>query len=274
VYKLPRFFPNSKSENLVICISGPGTNSNSDFSTFIVDCISDLHLLGTSFCFPLYRYSAEEREDNMLNFDEGDITNSKTYNLTDAFVIEVSKKINHKVNHETVFFYIYGLLHSSEFIKQYNSNLTKEIARIPISKNFKEISKIGKELVNLHLNYDKLEPMKIFEDTYKNLLSKKISVEKISFYKKDLTKLFINDSFIIDGIPSEIHDYKVNGRSPLAWVVERFNFTQDKSTLIINDPRNYSEDKKYIINLIFSVMTLSIETNRLIKELPLLDIID
>lgn len=58
---------------------------------------------------------------------------------------------------EDVFYYVYGLLHSPDYRERYADNLSKELPRIPRVKtaaDFWAFSQAGRDLAELHLNYE------------------------------------------------------------------------------------------------------------------------
>jgi predicted helicase len=173
-----------------------------------------------------------------------------------------------------IFYYIYGLFHSKEYVNLFSAELKKAPPRIPISENFVEIVRIGKELMELHIGYESIEPYTLDASLQRDFLNSKNKIQKLKFFKKDSTKIVINENLIIKNIPAEVHDYQVNGKSALAWVVDKYNFKVNSDAQISNDPNSFSNDDNYIFELIFRIINLSIQTNKLIKELPKLKVIN
>lgn len=130
-----------------------------------------------------------------------------------------------------------------------------------------------KKLIDLHLNYEKAPAYQEVKIEYKkkNMTKDDYRVTKIKFLSKDRKDTIIfNDNITISNIPLEAYDYVVNGRSPLEWVMDQYQYTVDKESGIIDDPNLYDEEKggKYVFDLILSLITVSLETQKLIKELP------
>ena len=95
-----------------------------------------------------------------------------------------------------------------------------------------------------------------------------LSVERMKF-SKDKTRLKYNDFLTLEGIPSEVFEYRLGNRSALEWVVDQYRVKIDKRSGIKNDP-NRAEDPEYILRLIGQVITISLETAEIVKGLPAL----
>ena len=208
----------------------------------------------------------------MLLFQDGeDMGNGyiRKPSISDEIIDKFRRKYSDdKITDRNIFNYIYALFHSKDYIKKYANNLAKEMPRIPFLKDFWGWSNIGKALIDLHLNYEKAKPyagVKIEKNT------EDYKVTKIRYLLKDRKDTIIfNDHIIISNIPLKAYDYVVNGRSPLDWVLDQYQYNVDKESGIIDDPNTYDEVKggKYVFDLILSLITVSLETQKLIKELP------
>lgn len=78
----------------------------------------------------------------------------------------------------------------------------------------------------------------------------------------------VNDHFRLEGIPEQAYEYVVNGKPALEWLIDRYQYTQDPETSIINDPNEWSDDPRYIVDLIKKVVTVSVETVKIVDGLP------
>lgn len=169
------------------------------------------------------------------------------------------------ISKEDIFYYFYGLLHSPAYKEQYKADLMKMLPRIPKVKDFRGFSTAGRELAELHLNYETVEPCGLEEivkgapdpdeyDIYR--------VNKMSFgARKDRSRIMYNQRITLAGIPEGAFDYQV---------------TTHKDSQIINDPNGYCRevgDPRYILDLIKRIVTVSVETNRIGAGLPALDIV-
>ena len=275
VYQIPKIFPDHKKDNLVIL--APGTGNKSNFSTFITNKIPDLGFLSSCYCFPLKIYS--KIDEGLFNLDEKD--DSITLEALNLFRRVLNDK---KIISEDIFYYIYGIFHSFEYRDKYKNNLTKEIPRVPICKNFKSFLEIGKKLANLHLNFEKLKKVSSIEISYdENNKDKKnfYRVEKMSFKGKrnnfDKSTIIYNEFITIKNIPLSSYNYEINGKSAIEWVMERQKIKKNDETLIINDANDYAKETiknpAYPLELLQKVITVSLESQKLIKSLPKLEII-
>ncbi|WAW05090.1 DEAD/DEAH box helicase family protein [Oxalobacter formigenes] len=294
VYQTPRIFPNPTIENRVICVSGIGARSG--FSVLMANEIPCLDMIEKGQCFPLYLYEREESlemeatlQTEMFDnapekglFDENAPVYTKKEAITDAGLTHFqSAYVGETISKEDIFYYVYGLLHSSDYRKRYADNLTKELPRIPCVRttaDFWAFSKAGRKLTDLHLNYETVEkyPLKIAggdlllkDDDYR--------VEKMRYGKnKDRATLHYNDKITLTGIPPEAYEYIVNGKPALDWVVERQAVTTHKDSGIVNDANDWAietmHNSKYPLELIQRVITVSLETMKIVRGLPELNI--
>ncbi len=258
----PKLFPTGKAgENLVICVSGIGVNKN--FSCIITDITPDLELIGKSQCFPLYWY--EEKDADLF----GNKTLIKHDGVSDFILKEARNRYRTAtISKEDIFYYVYGFLHQADYRTTFAADLKKTLPRLPLVERleeFKTFSDAGRQLAALHLNYETLEPYPLTE--VGDFFDKRI--EKMSFPKKDKTRVLVNGTLMLEGIPLEAHDYVVNGRSPIEWVLDRYQVKTDKVSGITNDPNLWApENPRYIPDLIKRLVTLSLESLRIIKTLP------
>ena len=254
LYQQPQFFPTgAKGENLVICVSGG--------SCLITDCTPDLHFVGDAQCFPLHWYSEAAQGDL---FGGGLVRHD---GVSDWIQREAEAKYGHAVPKEALFYYVYGYLHKTDWREAFAADLKKELPRIPLvarAADFEEIARIGRELADLHLHYEALEPYPLEEvGSFSNP-----RIEKMTFPGKDKTQVKVNDTLTLRGIPPEAHDYVVNGRSPVEWVLDRYQVKRDKASGLLSDPNLWApENPRYIPELIKRLVTLSLRSRELMRAL-------
>lgn len=176
------------------------------------------------------------------------------------------------------------MLHSPDYRARYADNLSKELPRIPCVKtaaDFWAFSQAGRNLANLHLNYETVPMFPVTVDTGgKTLSDADYRVEKMKYGKKgkdkDLTTLHYNARISLRGIPLEAYDYVVNGKPALDWVVERQCVKTDKDSGIVNDANDWAvetmKNPRYPLELFQRVITVSLSTMKIVKALPALDI--
>lgn len=284
VYQQSKIFPTPQHKNLVICVSGIGASK--DFSTIITDCIPCLDLVEKSQCFPLYWYDNSEAEIIDL-FNQGPKNEKDRYvrrdGVTDWILDTARKQYGYKVTKEDIFYYVYGLLHSPEYRTEFATDLKKSLPRLPLvekADDFWAFSKAGRELANLHLNYETIEPYKKCNILYSPFTNKgdriNYHVEKMRFGKIDSKKadksiIHYNNAITIENIPAEAYEYIVNGKSAIEWIMERYAITTDKKSGITNDPNDWARehnDEKYIFNLLLRIINVSVQTVEFVKKLP------
>lgn len=190
-----------------------------------------------------------------------------------------------EISGEDIFYYVYGLLHSPDYRERYADNLSKELPRIPrmaTYRDFKNFSDAGRALSALHLDYEKIAmyPVSVVVTGSQPLTDADYRVEKMKYGKsgkdKDLTTLIYNHRITLTGIPLEAYDYVVNGKPALDWVVERQCVKTDKDSGIVNDANLWATETvgnaKYPLELFMRVITVSLETMKIVNALPLMEI--
>jgi len=290
VNQMPRIFPSAGAKNICICV--PGLGGDKGFSALVTNIIPDLNLapgMGGYQCFPLYIYDedveagTDPQADIFFELERAELKRRDA--ITDEGLVYFrSTYPDEDIGKEDIFYYVYGLLHSRDYCERYADNLSKElprIARVKTAADFWAFSQAGRKLADLHLNYERVEPYPLTINTAgKKLTDTDYRVEKMRYAKKgkekDLTTLHYNDKITLSGIPMEAYDYVVNGKPALDWVVERQSVKFDKDSGIVNDANDWAVETmgnpRYPLELFQRVVTVSIETMRIIRALPNLDI--
>jgi predicted helicase len=274
VYQIPKIFPNQNLENLAICVTGIGAQK--DFSALITDVIPNLHFQHTGQCFPLYTYEKQSELGELFATATTE-QYTKKENISDRILKDFQKKYQDKnITKTDIFYYIYGVLHSPEYKQRFAADLKKMLPRIPYTRDFWTFSKAGRELAEYHINYETIEPYEIKEFSPEIYLdTQDYRVEKMVFGKNkngiDKTTIIYNSKITLSQIPLETYEYIVNGKSALEWIMERYKITKDKDSGIVNDPNHWSEDPRYIVDLVKRIVRVSLETVRIVKSLPALN---
>ena len=249
-----------------------GKSSSKPFSVFISEEMINLDCLEKANCYPLkYIDDKKNTKDKSMHILSSD--NELNDGITDFIHNLAKQKYSTKITKEDIFYYVYGFLHNEDYKKEFEADLKKLIPRLPLVndyKIFKTYSDIGRELADLHLNYENIERDK--EIIVEGEKSNNFIVEKMRFTSKDKKDVIIFNSDIkIKNIPLEAYDYQVNGKSAIEWIMERYAVTMNEDNQIENNPNLWCEENKkprYILDLLLSVISLSIKTNELIKKLP------
>ncbi len=286
-FRLPMLFPEESSENIAICTTSAGTRD--EFTAFITNTLPDVHMSdksGSTQCFPLYLYEPVDegsKQTTLIGMDkEGEVVGRfrRRAAITDPFLKRFQAAYGPKVTKEDIFYYVYGILHAPEYRRRFSADLKKMLPRIPLTGDgtaFRAFSKAGRDLAHWHLNYETVEPYSIDEHSDQLVFepSKHFEVQKMTFGRKDKaidkTTIVFNSHISLRGIPLEAYEYVVNGKPAIEWIMERYQVTRDKDSGIPNDPNDWAKEQKqprYIIDLLRRIITVSMETMKVIKKLP------
>ena len=268
--------------NLTICVPGIGTNNN--YSPLITDILPDLGLNSACQCFPLYWYEKNEATQlSLFDTDGNDGKYIRHDGITDWILKEAQKRYHTKsITKEMIFYYVYGILHSEDYRTRFAADLKKSLPRIPLVDDvnvFMDFYKAGKKLAELHLNYETIPPypgVKVDGDrpltgTDDDYEYYKV-VDKMRFRsKQDKSTILYNGHIMVSDIPDKAYEYIVNGKSAIEWIVERYCVSVDKKSLIKNDCNDWGKEHKkprYILDLLLSVINVSVQTVDIVKGLP------
>ncbi|WP_019590528.1 type ISP restriction/modification enzyme [Thioalkalivibrio sp. ALE20] len=279
LYQMPHLFPTQEHGNYVIAVTGTGASK--PFSALITDCVPNLHMIDSSQCFPRYYYEyvgdRSAQPPDLLD-DSPQTPDAHGYIRRDTITAEALKIFQDhyadaSITKEDLFWYVYGVLHAEDYRERFRNNLRRGLPRIPLAGDFWAFSRAGRELGEWHLNYEAVDPYPLDEENKRlSLDDEDYQVHKMRFAgsgrQKDRSTIIYNEHLTLRGIPPEAYEYQVNGRSPIEWVMERYQVSKDKKTGIGNDPNDYSNDPRYILDLLKRVIRISIETNRIVSELP------
>ena len=257
-----KFYSKWGESNLAIYITGGGTQK--PFSVLVSNIILDKQTLGNG--KGLMRYDNEV--DETLLFRNND-------NMNQAFADKLGLSL------DDTFAYVYGVLNSKEYQEKYANDLKKDLARIPIVKNKERYVEVGKALMDLHLNYEEIPVYNEVDVT--PLVNPSYKVTKMRFDKKrdengksvnDLSAIIFNSDITISNIPEKAYEYVVNGRSAIEWIIDQYQVKTDRKSGITDDPNDYSDDEKYIFNLLLRIINVSVQTVDLINSLPKFEVED
>lgn len=235
----------------VIYIQGNGMNR--PFSSIITNLLPSYQFNGNGKGFPMFKGS-----DGF----------GKISNISEEFE-------NHTgLYGDDVVFYIYSILHHPYYLKKYEHDLKKAFPRIPLLKNKEKYVEIGRELVDLHLNYE-LQPRWDGVEVVINSSNPNYKVSKMKHPKKDILHTIIyNEHISIENIPEKAYDYVVNGRPAIEWIIDQYQIKTDSKSGITDDPNEFSNNPKYILDLLLSVIGVSMRTQELIEELPDFEVVN
>lgn len=249
-YQLPKIFPDKDTQNVVINTSSMASRN---FSCLIANEITDFQTMANNQAYPLYCYDDLGRHDYAIS---GWALNLFRRHYKDDLIAE-----------EEIFYYIYAVLHHKGYFEKYKNSLAKEAPRIALSEDFKELSVLGKELGELHLNYESGEMHASVKHTTL------VNAEEKGYYDVEKMKrkgdsIVYNKNIIITKIPKKAFEYVVNGKSAIDWVIERYQKTTNKESLIENNPNDYAGGK-YVLELLLRVIKLSVKSVDLIEKISM-----
>lgn len=280
VGQMPRIFPNAKAENCLIMVKQRPAEVGQ--LALMVNRPPELQTDGGTQCFPLYLYDeAAQASDDDLFAEPVESGLRRRDAITDAGLAHFNTAYpGEQIGKEDLFYYVYSILHSPDYRERYADNLSKELPRIPAVKkavDFWAFSKAGRALAELHLNYETVAPYPLTIEAKDTLTNADYRVEKMKFAKKgDKTTVIYNHRITLKGIPEAAWDYVVNGKAALDWVMERQAVRIDKASGIVNDANDWANETmgnpKYPLELFQRVVTVSLETQKIVKALPKLDI--
>jgi predicted helicase len=294
---LPRMIADAAAENLLISVSAPG--SISGFTAIMTEVIPELcvaAMKGGSQCYPRYIYGPDA--DDLTDIDgglfmrrDGSATAESRHDaITDGGLARFQAAYpGEAVKKDDLFYYTYGILHSEDYRARFADNLSKELPRLPIvvgAENFWAFVDAGRKLGSLHVGYETVEPypVTIAQGVIRlaNIADPEAfyRVEQMKFAgkrpKQDRSSVVYNANITMQGIPLEAYEYVVNGKPALDWVMERQSVKTDKASGIVNDANRYAietvGDPAYPLLLFQRMITVSLETMKIVRALPPLEI--
>ena len=319
-YQLPQIFPSAQHHNLCVTVTGEG--SSKEFATLCAETMPDLHLLGAGVStqiFSLYTWeplsptsgnepdlfadlatASESQTDGTATASSLDFTRPigdqipvilngyrRVDNVTDATLASYREHYGDAgITKEDIFFYVYALLHHPEYRERYEDDLKKMLPHIPRATGFHTYASVGRELADLHVNYERVEPYPSVQEEASlhapadpweryRIGERKMRFPKLGRRDKDFTRLEYNDYVTLTGIPAEAQGYSISGRSPLEWIIDRYHVKTDKASGIVNDPNDFLREQgrpDAVVDLIKRLVTVSMRTQELLATLPALEI--
>ncbi|EOW6264470.1 type ISP restriction/modification enzyme [Campylobacter jejuni] len=209
-----------ENENIGL-ICDRGTKLNNIDNIFISSKIIDLHLVGSgSYIYPLYLYPTTRSKKFLKkenpNFNEENFT-SKIENFKESFRTFIDELYKEKFSPQNILGYIYAVLFHKIYREKYFDFLKIDFPKIPFTKDkntFKNLSKLGLKLINLHLLKNDELDFNVGEALFKDIKNKNFKIQKIK-YNKDTKELFINESLYFNKVSPEIYEFKIGGYAVL-----------------------------------------------------------
>ena len=315
-YQLPQLYPTKEHQNLCIAIS---TDYRKEFTALLTNLLPDLSTVASAQTFPLYTWeplsptsgsepdlfadlatASESQADGAATASSLDFSRPigdqiplildgyrRVDNVTDATLASYREHYGDAgITKEDIFFYVYALLHHPEYRERYEDDLKKMLPHIPRATGFHTYASVGRELADLHVNYERVEPYPSVQEEaglhapadpwerYR-IGERKMRFPKLGRRDKDFTRLEYNDYVTLTGIPAQAQGYSISGRSPLEWIIDRYHVKTDKASGIVNDPNDSLREQgrpDAVVDLIKRLVTVSMRTQELLATLPKLEI--
>ena len=276
-----KMFPSPSHKNIVI--SCTGVTERKGFSCIATNLVPNMHLTDTGMCFPLYQYDDAESSKSDLFGQPSSASGSQKSAISSSALAQFRKHYSDdSINEEDIFWYVYGVLHSAEYRKRFTVDLQKLLPRIPFAADFWIFSNAGRKLGELHINYESQElyPISIKEgDLRTSVIDDPDSFFRVSNMRfkgkrgsEDKSTLIFNKNITITNIPQEAYQYVIAGKSAIEWVMERQAVKIDGPSGITNDANDYAlfveKNPKYILELLQRIITVSVETVKIVNNLP------
>ncbi len=267
-----------------ICVSGSGAFEP---TTWMVDRVADFQLIMNAKCFPRSKPRPTFAALLTSHGPEPEAQSGAMVSNLGTGVEELKSFYpNLSIHDDQVFYYIYGLLQCPEYLERFQTNLQKELPRIPAvasAEDFLAFAEWGRQLADLHVDYDEIEEYPVKEEWVDPVTlslqedEKKYRVEKMRFPdKNDRSTIRYNHFLTVSGIPEETYEFTVNGRSLVAWVMDRQQVRIHKDSGIVNDPNDFAnetmKDPAYPLRLLKRAITAGIETRKIQQSMPPLKI--
>lgn len=290
--QLPKMFPTPEHENYGYYVVGAG--SDKPFSLLATDVIPDLALWGSSSgqFFPRYTYEPLDTSDENENPTELDLGLGggesgvvvggyrRLDNVTDETLARYTEAFGEGVSKDEIFASVYAQLHDPRYRQKYAADLKRQLPRIPLpgsAEDFRAYARAGRELMDLHIGYETVEPYPLTESHSTG------DESDPAFYRvttmrwggtgrsKDRSVIVYNGNITLSGIPEAAHEYMLGSRSGLEWLLDRYRVKTDKASGIVNDPNDWAlehENPRYIVDLVKRVTTVSVRTMEIVEGLP------
>ena len=283
-YGTPNLYPLASTRNPSIVFTGKGANV---FAVIATDIVPNLDTIEKGNILSRYRYELQAnsaKSNDMFDADDNQ-SDEPGYRRIDNITDEALAKFQNQygdasLTKDDLFAYIYGVLNHRGYQEKYKNNFAKDFPRIPWLDKYKEIIEIGKQLLDLHINYEQVDGANLNEE-FTTLGSTKDEKSKYRATKmvrpragngktkadSDRTKIVVNDYLTLTDIPLEASKWYLGGRPALEIFIDRMKPKVDKESGITNDPNDFNDDPNYVVELTKKVVAVCTETQELLCRL-------
>ena len=285
IYQMPKAFPTASTQNVGIYVTSRAFSGIP--GVLAVDSIPVLQFAGPlGRIMPRYIYDWETPSDDQADLfsNPKELRLTRRDNLSNSALAEYRSRYGLHVTPDDVFAYVYAMLHSLEYRERYKTDLSKLLPRIPVvatSQQFHDFVQAGEALLDLHVGYENVQPYDLHEDTHFDVNVDDPGIHRVTKMRfagsrksQDRSTIIYNEYTTLRGIPDKVHDYLIGPRSALDWVMDRYQVKTDGLSGIVNDPNDWASEHgepRYILDLVKRIVTVSLETVRIVRNLPPLD---
>ena len=287
IYRLGELFPTREHTNIGFVVMGPRNEARP--AVLMLNAVPDLAYFTYAVqFFARWRYVKVE-DEGAFSIDVGDTVGGyrRVDNITDEALRRFHTAYGKDVTKDDIFFYCYGLLHSPDYRDRYSADLKKMLPRIPLVTDPWPFVGAGRALADLHLGYESVTPYPLGgldvdgpggEAAYGFFGVTKMAFPKVRVDGKlvaDRASIVYNDAITLTGVPQEAYRYQLGSRSAIEWILDRYQVKTDKASGIVNDPNVWSREvgqPRYILDLLARIVTVSLETMKIVDALPALAI--
>ncbi len=247
-YQIPQVFPHETPEkNKAICFSGLA--SNKPFSVLATDKVFGHDTLEKTQCLPLYRYEDGERVSNIT---EWGLRRFREHYGDDA------------ITAEDIFHYTYAVLHDPAYRGKYAVDLLREFPRLPFYPDFEDWVKMGRELLELHVGFETVEPYPLKQEERSARKNK-----ALLWANKAAGAIVLDKKTTLSGVPADAWRYRLGNRSALEWVLDQYKEKKPRDPTIAERFNTYrfADHKEKVIDLLRRVCTVSVKTMKIIDAM-------
>ncbi len=292
VSRIHRIYPaDVVHQGPTITLTEPGARV--PFSVLLVDLVPDSKVfIDAVRCFPLRTFISDtDTKSAAPRLFEQTRAQSWQSNISPK-ALSRYQRLDGTITDEDLFFHVYGVLHSEQYRSRFAADLKKSLPRIPpvdSSEVFWSFAGAGRQLAELHLGYEAVEPWPYLATTFGKGFGaedpKDWRVEKMRYPKAtdkktgkkidDKTTVIVNSRITVSGIPDRAHDYRLGSRSAIDWILNQYQVKTHKASGIVNDPNDWATEHgkpSYIYDLLCSIIAVSMRTLDIVDNLPGLDL--
>ena len=246
-YQQPQIFPNAREgENKVVCFCANRKN----FYVLASNKLVDLHFTGDTQCLPLYRYTAEgERVSNITGWG---LRHFREHYGDDG------------ITAEDIFAYTYAVLHDPEYREKYTIDLLREFPRLPMYRDFANWTRMGRELLDLHIGFESAEPWPL-ERVDQGEQAGKAALRA----DKERGAIILDGQTTLTGVPESAWRYRLGSRSALEWVLDQYKERKPRDPTIAEKFNTYrfADHKERVVDLLQRVCAVSVRTMEIIDQM-------